>query len=130
MRALLLVCLMLVGCGGTDGEVETGSKTSASCPTGDPVCEAGKTEACACIDGTSGVQTCESDGASWGECKCLGEEPGPKAYKLEDVCKTIVDGTIVGCSTPRAGKDCDVPADGYVEGCLSMPTGFYKYCCL
>ncbi|HAA54360.1 MAG TPA: hypothetical protein DCE42_06370 [Myxococcales bacterium] len=34
-------------------------------------CTPGATQSCACVGGTSGAQTCNADGQSWGVCQCV-----------------------------------------------------------
>lgn len=54
---LVSAALALVGCG----------SDSAG---GDPVCESGRTLACACPGTADGVQICKADGSGWSTCDC------------------------------------------------------------
>ena len=64
--------------GGTTGvaPTTTGSTTSTTAAettsTGQPVCEPGALEACACADGTSSNQICLADGSGFSACDCVG----------------------------------------------------------
>lgn len=58
MAVLCTVMMVMVGLGG-------------GCPpVDDDVCDPGKTEECACLDGGQGVQECDDDGGGWGDCEC------------------------------------------------------------
>jgi hypothetical protein len=56
---VLGLLLTLPACGGDAGTNDPGA-----------VCEAGKSEQCACSSGDVGAQVCKSDGSAWGECTC------------------------------------------------------------
>lgn len=60
-----LMLLSAPGCGSSD-----------PLPAGKVVCDPGRTESCACPDGSTGAQTCNSSGTAFGECQCAGGNGG------------------------------------------------------
>jgi hypothetical protein len=85
LRSLgLALAVALAGCGGAEDPEEEGltepgvagssGGDSGQAPAPDPVCEAGRTVECPCVDAESGAQSCADDGSKWLECVCA--EPG------------------------------------------------------
>ncbi|MCK6575048.1 hypothetical protein L6V77_28590 [Myxococcota bacterium] len=77
------VCLFAgVGCTSSSGSIQSGGTfdgaggTSApdAAPSGERVCDPGRSAECACPTGRTGAQTCADDGMRWLDCIC-GEPP-------------------------------------------------------
>lgn len=64
------VCILALG-----SELAVGCSSSGSDQTGAPKCIAGSTQSCLCVDGRSGVQSCNADGA-YDACVCGGADGG------------------------------------------------------
>ena len=68
--------LVFVGCASVSDTLEPQDGVSGNAgAVGVAVCEPGKSEACACEDGSDGAQTCSNDGSRWLECSCA-SQPG------------------------------------------------------
>ena len=100
LRILFFIgtALVCVACGGEDPEEAR-----------DPVCEAGRVEACACPGGAEGAQACADDGSKWGECECENPGPdggggGPRTPMVRDPCTT--------------DRDCDANGPAIYENAL------------
>jgi hypothetical protein len=63
LAGVLGIMTAMAACGSAGGTTNTGGGS----PTG---CTPGKTETCACVGGTMGVQTCKDDGRGFDECQC------------------------------------------------------------
>lgn len=137
----MVVALLAAACGGDDGKCDT-----SPAATSDAVCEAGKSSACACEDGTMGAQVCADDGAKWGACECSpAPSPGaggaeaesrPDAYFAKDVCQVALDPEGVckqvgGALYTKPYGSCSLPADGLLVYCvvLGMPSDPLYACC-
>ena len=95
----LTLCALLLACGGEDSASE-------------PACEAGRTEACACPDGSMGAQTCASNGESWGICRC--DSSSANDCASDDDCSSSLPYCYRGECSPAAiaspGRECNPPA--------------------
>lgn len=140
-RLSVVVALLAAGCG-DDGKCDAGAPAATS----DAICEAGKSEACACEDGTMGAQTCADDGAKWGACACsppagagaagAPTEERPYAYFAKDVCQLAADPEAVckrigGALYTKPYGSCSLPADGLLVECvvLGKPSDPLYACC-
>ena len=69
-RLLLVSISLLLSMGSGCSEDDVGSGPATTCSPGAAV-------DCVCVDGASGVQTCNDDGASFGACECESEPDTP-----------------------------------------------------
>lgn len=124
--------LLAAGCSGGGG-----SDPTSQMPAVTAVCEAGRTEACPCVDGAMGAQTCDADGGGWAACKCASDRAAPKQYKPDSVCTldtseaAMTEGLVkstCGSWPVRIFTGCMVPDDGVLIGCKSTVNAG-QFCC-
>lgn len=89
-RLFWLGLLLLGGCGSGEGDPGP-APMPAKQQTAAPVCEAGKTAACPCVNGGQGVQSCADDGSKWGACECQDVKPPVPIQTPSQGCNTRVD---------------------------------------
>lgn len=65
LAGVFAVVTAMAACGSANGTSNSGGSGGGSSG-----CTPGKTEACACVGGTMGVQACNEDGRSFGACDC------------------------------------------------------------
>jgi probable HAF family extracellular repeat protein len=86
-----------------------------SCDEPDAVCEAGRTEACACPGGEEGTQQCAMDGSNWLECDCS-EAQDPCRFVTcsgHGECSPVAGIPECACDEGFDGDDCSACADGF-----------------
>lgn len=69
-----------------------------------PVCEAGRSQPCACADGRQGAQECGASGLAWGACVCTGGDAAADVSR--DATGDAADG-----AEAAADVTADAPAD-------------------
>lgn len=100
--------------------------------TGPPlVCAPGRSETCACVGGSSGVQTCNADGRGYGPCVCQTERDAgtPLDTGPARICEP---GRSVGCtcsSGSSGSQTCASNGQGYGSCvCASLDAGPARIC--
>ena len=102
--AIVMVALV-VGCGNEPSDM---------------LCEPGATQACLCVKGGSGVQSCRSDDSGWDSCYCVGDDTAVEP-PTEDLLQQD-DGCVPFCARKQCGSDgCEGSCGDCEEGsvCLS-----------
>lgn len=91
---------------------------SLGCPQS-AVCVAGKTETCACPDGTMGAQTCDATGSGFGACECSSAPSctgaGAPTCGSHGVCTATATAASCACFPGYAGASCAACATGYQD---------------
>ena len=63
---------------------------------GAKICDPGVYQTCPCLDGTEGLQQCESSGAQWGDCSCDTSDPNPNDVVSDPGDGVVAPGDVTG----------------------------------
>jgi hypothetical protein len=144
----LVVVLVLVGCGGTEGEqgaaldtkrpepmVEAGAAGTPSVEPPVVICEAGRQVECPCPNGGKGAQACASDGSKWSVCQCDDVKPPEPTKSPAEKCgppdnEKLEPEAACPIEKPTNYWNFDHCLDAYVEsGICAWNLGRLVVCC-